>query len=155
MLALNTWNPWNDLADLHRDLDAIVGRLFQGGGGRSSTLGSLGAGRTPVDVKREEDCWKVVMPVPGIAPSELEIDVEGRNIRVRGEHRENGDGHHDSYSYGRVEQQLTLPDDIDTEKVAARYHLGVLELTLPLKESAKPRRVEVQSSPEPKQLKAA
>jgi HSP20 family protein len=155
MLAMNKWNPWSELADLHRDLDAIVGRMFQDGGGRSSTLGSLGTGHPPVDMTREDDGWKVVMPVPGIAPSELEIDVEGRNVRIRGEHRENGDEHRDGYGYGRVDQQLTLPDDIDTEKVAARYQLGVLELTLPLKESARPRRIEVQASPETKQLKAA
>ena len=77
------------------------------------------------------------MPVPGIDPSAIEIDIEGRELRVR------------------AEQRLTLPDDVDTEKVGATYHLGVLELTLPVKDSARPRRIPVQVAPETKRLQAA
>lgn len=152
MLALNTWNPWNELADLHRDLDAIVGRVFRDAGGRSNALNSFNAPTSSVDIRRADDGWKVAIPVPGIDPSEIEIDLDGRHLRVRGEA---GNGQSNGSRYSRVEQQLTLPDDIDTEKVNARYHLGVLELTLPLKESAKPRRIQVEMSSETKRLKAA
>jgi HSP20 family protein len=153
MLALNTWNPWTDLADLHRDLDAIVGRVFQDIGGRSSALRS---DNSAVDVRRDGDHWTVVMPVPGIDPSELEIDVDGHQIRVRGEYRgANGtQAGHNTYR-GRVDQAITLPNEVDTEKVTARYYLGMLELMLPLKESARPRRIQVQAAPEVKQLQAA
>ena len=152
MLALNKWNPWNDLADLHRDLDAIVGRMFQDGGGPFSALNTY---KPSMDIRRVDDNWKVVVPVPGIDPSAIEIDIEGRELRVRAEQRESANERKDGTAYGRIEQRLTLPDDVDTEKVGATYHLGVLELTLPVKDSARPRRIPVQVAPETKRLQAA
>lgn len=152
MLALNTWNPWNELADLHRDLDAVVGRMFRQVGGPFSMLNAY---QPSIDIRRANDTWKAVLPVPGIDPSAIEIDLEGRELRIRAERREIANEPTDGAAFGRVEQRLTLPDDVDTERVAATYHLGVLELTLPVKESARPRRIEVHASPEAKQLKAA
>ena len=58
-------------------------------------------------------------------------------------------------AYGRFERELALPEDIDTERVEATYRHGMLELVLPLKESAKPHRVEVKAAPETKQVQAA
>jgi HSP20 family molecular chaperone IbpA len=59
-------------------------------------------------------------------------------------------------SYGKFEREFTLPDEIDQEKVQAAYRHGMLELTLPLEESAKPRRIDIQTTaPEAKQIKAA
>jgi HSP20 family protein len=55
--------------------------------------------------------------------------------------------------YGKFEREFTLPADIDADHVTARYHDGVLELTLPVKESVKPRRIEVAT--EAKHIKTA
>lgn len=149
MLALTNWNPWSDVADLHRDLDVLVGRMF-GDIGRSSGLTTANAS---VEINREGDGWKVAVPVPGIEPEHIAIEVDGRTLHIRGEQQRN-DGRNGA-AYGRLEQQLTLPGDIDTEKVTARYHLGMLELTLPLKESAKPRRISIDTTKDVRQLHAA
>ena len=59
-------------------------------------------------------------------------------------------------SYGKFEREFTLPEDIDQGKVEATYRHGMLELTLPLTESAKPRRIEIATTaPEARQIKAA
>jgi len=57
-------------------------------------------------------------------------------------------------SYGRFEREFTLPEDIDAHHVEGTYRYGMLELVLPLKEGAKPRRIEVKAAPEAKQLHA-
>jgi HSP20 family protein len=153
MLGLTVQNPWNELANLHRDLDAIVGRMFQG----IDQFDKAFSFDTPGDLVRENDTWKLTMPIPGIDPSAVHIEAQGRTIRIRAEEGEpgknaeaNGTG-----KYTLVQRQLTVPDDIDLDKVEARYNLGVLELLMPLKESAKPRRIAINGVTEVKQLQAA
>lgn len=99
------------------------------------------------------------MAVPGVAPENMTIDVVGRTLHVRGERTMQKDETAEpvvgEIRYGRFEREVTLPEEIDSEKVQATYRHGMLELTLPLKESAKPHRIEIQTAPETKQLQAA
>ena len=108
-------------------------------------------------VRREGDTWMVSIAVPGISPEKLDVDIIGRTLRVRGERasEEKTDSLGSEIAYGRFERELTLPEDIETERVEATYRHGMLELVLPLKESAKPHRVEVKAAPETKQVQAA
>jgi HSP20 family protein len=156
MLGMTRWTPFTELATLHRDLDSLFGRLF-GEFGQS-----LGSSLTPaVDVSKVGDKWTMSMAIPGIDPKDVEIDIVGRTLRVRGERtaKGNADGVEpvlSEISYGRFEREFTLPDDIDQDKVQAAYRHGMLELTLPLVESAKPRRIEIETTaPEARQIKAA
>jgi HSP20 family protein len=159
MLGLTRWTPFGELASLHRDLDSLFGRVFDETT-RSQTVDAIGAFSPAADVKREGDRWMISMAIPGIAPEQVEIDAVGRTLRVRGERADDKDGEQvqpilSEISYGRFEREFTLPEDIDSEKVQATYRHGMLELVLPLKESAKPRRIEVDVTPETKQLHAA
>jgi HSP20 family protein len=90
----------------------------------------------------------------------VEIEVVGRTLRVRGERAFEADGDKgqpflSEIGCGRFEREFTLPDAIDAEHVQAIYRHGMLELTLPLKESAKPRRIQIQAPQEMEQLTAA
>ena len=160
MLGMTRWTPFTELATLHRDLDSLFGRVF-GESGPSQTS-SPGLTFTPaVDVVKAGDKWTVSMALPGIDPKDVEINVVGRTLRVRGERP--FDGYADGVepvvseiSYGKFEREFTLPENIDSERVQATYRHGMLELTLPLKESAKPRRIQIDTTaPETKQIKAA
>jgi HSP20 family protein len=153
MLGMNRWTPWTELAGVHRDLDALFSRVF-GDTVRSQTVDSF----TPAaELRRDGDTWKVSLALPGIAPEQVDIDVVGRTLRVRGERAsdEKGQPVLGEITYGRFEREFTLPEDIDAQHVQATYRHGMLELLLPLKESAKPRRIEVKMAPEARQLQAA
>jgi HSP20 family protein len=159
MLGLTRWTPLGELASLHRDLDSLFGRVFEETT-RPQTVDSIGAFTPAADVKRDGDKWMISMAIPGIAPEQVEINVVARTLRVRGERgldkdREKVQPILSEISYGRFEREFTLPEDIDSEKVQATYRHGMLELMLPLKEGAKPRRIEVDVTPEAKQLQAA
>jgi Hsp20/alpha crystallin family len=56
-------------------------------------------------------------------------------------------------TYGRFEREFAVPDEVDADHVQATYRNGMLELTLPLKEGAKPRRIDVQAAPETAEVK--
>ena len=154
MLNLTRWTPWTELAGLHRDLDSTFGRVF---GEARQPSGSLVSFTPAADVSRRGDKWMVSIAVPGISPEKVDINIAGRMLRVRGERPWEGDTPLviSEIPYGPFERDFTLPDDIDTQHVEATYSRGMLELVLPLKESAKPHRIEVKVAPEANQLHVA
>ena len=152
MLGITRWTPWTELAGLHRDLDSIVGRVFDETVPRQ-TVDSFDSLTPAADVKREGDTWMVSIAVPGISPDKIDVDIVGRTLRVRGERssEEKTESVMSEIAYRRFERDFTLPEDIDAQHVQATYRHGMLELVLPLKESAKPHRIEVKPETTPNQ----
>jgi HSP20 family protein len=156
MLNMTRWTPWTELAGVHRDLDSLFSRVF-GETGRSQSADSFAPA---ADVTRDGDTWKVSLAVPGISPDKVDIDIVGRTLRVRGERvfdeqPENVEPVISEIRYGRFEREFTLPEEIDSQHVQATYRHGMLELVLPLAEGAKPRRIEIKTEAEAKQLQVA
>ena len=156
MLSLTTFDPWNDLAILHRDLDAFLGRQFgslltqQANGEHEQTF-------TPAaEIVKDGDKWMVSMYIPGVDAKSIDIEVVGQMLRVRGERSRDKsiEPYVSEVSYGRFEREFALPVDIDADHVEASYRNGVLELMLPVKDSAKPRRITIGTT-DTKQLSAA
>jgi HSP20 family protein len=148
--------PLAELVGLHRDLDSLFGHVLGGETVRPQALNSF----TPAaEARRDVDKWMVSVAIPGISPDKVEIDVVGATLRVCGERApEPGDEAQPIFSevrYGRFEREFTLPEEIDVDHVQATYRHGMLDLVLPLKDSAKPRRIEIQAAPETEQLRAA
>jgi HSP20 family protein len=156
MLGMTRWTPWTELAGVHRDLDSIVGRLF-GETVPRQTVDPLNSFTPAADVRREGDKWMVSIAVPGMSPDKLDIDIVGRTLRVRGERssEQKTESVMSEIVHGRFEREFTLPEDIDAQHAKATYRHGMLELVLPLKESAKPHRIEIKAAPETEQLHVA
>jgi HSP20 family protein len=156
MLGIARWTPWTELAGLHRDLDSIVDRVF-GEAVPHQPVDSFDSLPSVADVKRKGDTWMVSIAVPGISPDKIDVDIVGRTLRVRGERPSEAktESVMSDIAHGRFERDFTLPEDIDAQHVQATYRHGMLELVLPLKESAKPHRIEVKVAPETTQLHAA
>ena len=139
---LTRWSPFEELTSLHREMD----RLFQRSFGDSQTASQLPAAFAPaIEVTSEKDGWNVRLALPGVEPKDVHIEVAGNALTVKGERRYEGkaEPYLTEITYGRFERTLQLPDSIDGEKVAATYRNGLLELRLPLRESVKPRKIEI------------
>ena len=142
MTNLTRWNPFEELNSLHRDLDRAFG--YTRGDGRTPAGEASWAPAT--EVATVPDGWQVRMALPGIKPDDVKIDLNGGTLTVAGERtssRENGELSRTEISYGKFERMLTLPSSVDTDRVAANFDNGMLNLSLPLAESAKPRRIEI------------
>jgi HSP20 family protein len=146
-----TTSVWDDIFNLRRQFD----RLLEGGLGSGDQIGS--AWMPPVDVRESGDELQVQVELPGMAPEDVEVRVENGVLTVSGEKKSEieegkngGDYHLVERRYGRFERSFTLPRAVDADKVQAVFSNGVLTLSLPKAESAKPRRVEITAGDAPR-----
>jgi HSP20 family protein len=92
----------------------------------------------PFQVHTAEDSWRVEIPMPGVDPTHVTLEVAGNTIAVR---VEQDGGRHDGAT--QWEQTMTVPRILDLDGIRATHRYGMLVLTIPLKESVKPRRVQI------------
>lgn len=139
---LTRWSPFEELTSLHREMDRLFSRTWDNQGAANPSAAFVPA----IEVASEKDGWNVRLALPGVDPKDVHIEVAGNTLTVRGERRrldEKNEPYVSEITYGRFERTLTLPDTIDGDKVTAAYRNGLLELTLPLRESVKPRKIEI------------
>ena len=138
MLSLTRWNPFDELTDLHRELDRAFGRSFRG------EKGAQGWSWVPAtEVTSDKEGWKVRMGLPGIEPKDVHVELNHNMLTVTGERtvkEEDADRHVSEIGYGRFERTFTVPDNVDAEQVSAEFDNGMLELKLPVAEQTRNRR---------------
>jgi HSP20 family protein len=111
----------------------------------------------PMDAYREKDEFVVAFDLPGIDPGAIDVRVERNVLTVRAERRpieHQGEVQLSERPLGVFSRQLFLGDTLDTDRIAADYDAGVLTLRIPVLEKAKPRRVEISTAGDRKQIDA-
>ena len=124
--------------DPFRDLDRLASTLFDT---------RRGPRRMPMDLYRDGDHYVLSADLPGIDPGSVDIDVDGQLLTIRAE-RTLGSGEGVKWITREREtasfvRQLNLGQGIDTDRISASYRNGVLSVTIPVSEKAKPRKIEV------------
>jgi HSP20 family protein len=104
-----------------------------------------------VDILETENELVLKMDLPDVELKDVDIRLENQSLTVKGErkfeNRQDSKAYHRiERSYGTFARTFTLPDTLDTENVRADYKNGVLNITLPKKEVAKPRTIKVEIS---------
>jgi HSP20 family protein len=128
--------------DPFREFDRLAQQLL--GPGTTSRPAVM-----PMDAWREGDVFRLEFDLPGIAPDTLDIDVERNVLTIRAERpARNADWEPLAAERptGLFSRQLVLGDNLDLDHLEARYEDGVLRLTVPVAERAKPRKIEVTRS---------
>ena len=101
----------------------------------------------PLNIFRKGDDFTLVAEVPGIAKSDLDIQVKGRTVRLSGfksvKYPEQSSVHRRERLQGRFDRSITLPIEVDQDRVIAEYHDGVLTISLPRAERDKPRSIRI------------
>lgn len=107
----------------------------------------------PLDAYRRGHEYVVSVDVPGVDPNTIEVTADKNVLTVRATRdaswREGDEAVVRERAFGTFERQLMLGSDLATDRIAARYEHGVLEITIPVAESAKPRKVEVSLGSQP------
>lgn len=104
-----------------------------------------------VDIFETENEWVLKADLPEVKMNDIDIQIENGTMTLKGERKfqkdETGKGYTQvERNYGTFARYFTLPETVDSEKVQAAYAQGVLTVTLPKKEVAKPRSIKVQVS---------
>ena len=91
--------------------------------------------RAALDIKERKKDYLVEIELPGVSEDEIEIDLDGHRLVVRAEKQQTKESDEEGYhcverSYGLVQRVLALPEDADTESVAARFRRGVLAIEI-------------------------
>lgn len=132
--------------DPFRDLDRLTQNVWNGSLGRQ--LNGL-----PIDAYRSGDTFVVEFELPGVDPSSVELTVEKNVLTLSAERtRRWADGAEvivNERPTGRFSRQLFLGDTLDADHIAATSENGVLTVTIPVAERAKPRRVDISAAENP------
>ena len=139
---MTRWNSFDDVFNFQRDADRVFNQFWNDLPARTAQ-GSL----PQFQVTTVDDGWRVDVPMPGIDPKDVALEVAGSTLTIRAE--VSGDGN--DRTAARYEQTLTIPQFLDLQKLTASHRHGMLRLTLPLKESVKPRRVQIETHPDEQQ----
>lgn len=141
-----TWNPWGDLMSLQEE----VNRLFESYPSQVVRRGLFGTSyMPPVDVLRDKEQVVVKIDLPGMRKEDLDITVLNDSLFVRGTKKAEEEGDKDAMRtrerfFGSFERVIDLPNPVDPDRIAASFAEGVLTVTCPIRESAKPRQIAVE-----------
>ena len=102
-----------------------------------------------VDIFETENELVLKADLPEVDQKNIDVRVENQTLTIAGERKfqaqQNGKGYHRiERSYGNFVRSFAVPNSFDTEKIGAAFHNGVLTVTLPKKEAAKPRQVKIE-----------
>jgi len=153
-MAFQTFqNIPSSLGSLQDDMNQLFARIYHGG---LSTRPFDGQQWSPtVDLCEHADRFTLHVELPGVDPSETDVSCIGSRLTIRGKKTRPIDLDDDNAAvqserrFGGFCRVIDLPGEIDADKISARSHGGVLEITIPKPESSRPRsvRVEVQDRP--------
>ena len=112
---------------------------------------SLGAWAPPVDIFERQDHLVIRAEVPGVRKEDMDVRIENGVLTLHGERKQETDvneanAHRLERVYGAFTRSFTLPTTVDATKVAATYKDGVLEVTVPKVETAKPKQVQIKAA---------
>ena len=105
----------------------------------------------PTDVSEDANSIQISMELPGVEPDDVRLSLENNVLTIRGEKRqqseqENERVHRFERTYGTFERTFVLPSTVDSEQIDARYDNGILHISVPKAERARPREIKVKST---------
>jgi HSP20 family protein len=141
-MAIVRWDPFRELTALQGEVNRMLRRFGDGGEvSRESWMPSL-------DVIETKDAIELKAELAGMNPEDIHLEVEENVLTLRGERRFEEKVEEDKYyrierRYGSFSRSIGLPQNVNTEAIQANYENGVLQVTIPKVEEAKPKKITV------------
>lgn len=146
-MALIQWReafePFRDL----RELQDRMNRLFEDRAGGFPFVERGTSAFPPLDIREDKENVYVLAELPGVALEALDVSITGDTLQIKGERKppevKEERFHRRERAFGHFTRLVALPDRVDAEKITASLKDGILRITLPKLESAKPRTIKV------------
>lgn len=146
-MALTTYDPLRQFEALSREMQRVAGprpwHADEAGGVHASDWVPT------VDIKEEEKHFAIYADIPGVEAKDIEISMENGVLTIKGERRletkeESSRFSRSERAHGTFLRRFTLPDTADDDRISAKTKDGVLELVIPKREKAHPKKISVQ-----------
>jgi HSP20 family protein len=154
IMALIKWNDPFRLGDPFRELATLqdrMNRVFEDtlARGRRDEEVFTGTWAPPVDIVETKDKLTLTAELPGFAEDQIHIDFEDGVLAIAGERRFEKESKEENYhrverSYGKFLRSFSLPANVDSQKISARFANGLLTIEMPKREETKPKSIKVQ-----------
>jgi HSP20 family protein len=146
--GMDVWTPVTDLTDEILTMQHEIDRMFDRFRGGSLDENGIMSWAPAVDISEEADRYIVRAELPGVDQKDVKITVQSNTLSIRGEKKidgeQNGENyHHVERSYGSFSRSFALPSTVVSDKIEASYVDGILAMTIPKAEEAKPKEIEV------------
>jgi len=152
--AVRTFDPFDEMRTMQRDMDRLFGRLLGVERGAEGGQGVLWA--PPIESYTKEGKIFIKAELPGVDSKDLDLSITERELVIRGERKAEKDEQEKDYtyreiSYGSFERRFLLPEGVKAEDLKATFVNGVLEVSIPVPEVPKAKKIEIKTE-EPKKL---
>jgi HSP20 family protein len=149
MANLVRWEPFSDLISLRDAMDRLFEESFVRP--RDSFLAPFGDSGPALDIYDADDAIVVKTTVPGVKPEDVEITVTGDTLTIKGQTNGDKEVKEEKYilrerRFGSFCRSITLPTSVVADKAEAAFENGILKLTFPKAEEAKPKVIKVKSA---------
>lgn len=143
-MAINRWDPFGSFQTMRDMMDRMVREPMFG------AWPGAGAMAPPMEVTEDSNEYQVRLAIPGVRPEDVQIQLEQNVLTINGEMRadQGREGRrtlHQERNYGAFSRSIALPGSIDADKVSAQFEYGVLTVTMPKHEAARPRSIQIQT----------
>jgi HSP20 family protein len=143
---LMRWEPFRDMISLQEAMDRLLGQSFVRPVAWAESEDQPMS--VPVDMIETDDAVIVRADMPGVKPDDVDISITDNRLTMKGEfeaqeEREEGQVHMRERCQGRFQRSVALPAYIDANKVEAEFDQGILKVTLPKSEKAKPKQIPI------------
>jgi len=144
MRPINRWEPFRGATTLQEQVNRLFNDVFD----RNQTESSLSTWAPAVDIYESEHELVVKADLPDVDPKELDIRVENNVLTLRGERKFEKKVSEENYlrverTYGAFSRSFSLASTVNPEAIKADYQNGVLTLSIPKREEAKPKQIKV------------
>lgn len=142
-MAMTRWDPLREIERLRDEMDRFLGESLGRTGAVPERLSTF-----PVDVYQTGNEVVVKAAVPGMKPEDVKIEALGNTLTISGDRKEEKETKEENYTLremrvGRFQRQILLPTAVEADAAQAKFENGVLTLTLPISEKAKPKTIPV------------
>lgn len=147
-MAIVRFEPFRDLFTIQDRMNRLFNEAFRGARESDEDWALGGSWAPAVDILEQEGNIVLKAELPGVDPKDVDIRVENNTLTLRGERRFDSEVKREDYhrverSYGAFARSFSLPSMVNTEKIQAEYKDGILKVTLPKKEEAKPKQIAI------------
>ncbi len=149
----SVWDPFREIRRMQYDMSRLLGSLMGG----EIPIGefTFGEWMPAVESYRKGDNLIFKCQLPGVDPKDVELtyDEQSGQMLIRGERKEEKETKEKDYlhrelEYGTFERRFTLPQGVKSDQLKAKFDKGMLEITVPVPQIAKSKKIEIESKPE-------